>query len=467
MLQFGQPRVRYMRGQNPGKPGVPIVLGTEESRSNSQAPWVPWRTFSTPSVVPGTHFGKACMDELHKGPPYRSGGKLRLVSVGFPGFGRVTGKGVYTHVDGLDRMVVGFTPSSNAIYWGSPSVDFLWPTDANLSLGSANPYFPSLGNYGQTGWARAKPKLERAGGFVFGAELRELPGMLGTTAKGFADAWHDIKGVVSRVRNTPGGRFKPEEPWKMSPKGAANQFLNEQFGWKPFIGDITSFDDVYHNGQKYIRKISDENGKAVRHSVTVAESETSTQVGAGGGVYNSISYAMPCFPVSLGSGYFSSPPSWRCDDVTYTKVRAVGKFRYYRPEFDMSLPDYSSAWNAGMRYVTLYGLRVTPSNLYKIMPWSWAADWAANVGTYVDYVSDVFVDSLSAEYFYLMVYQRRCRRLSVVLPFHSGTVSLSWDRFVETKQRVPGSSPFDFDLSWNSLSPRQLAIAAALGISRW
>lgn len=462
MLQYGQPRIRYARGQNPGKPGVPIVYGTEESRSNAMAPWVPWRTLTAPSVLPGTHWGKACMDELHKGPPYRTGGKLRLVHVGFPGYGQVSGRGVYIHVDGNERLVTGFSPSSNAIYWGSPSVDFNWPSDANLSLGSGNPYFPPIGNYGQKGWAKAKPKLEQASGFVFGAELRELPRMLGTTAKGFADAWHDIKSVRRHIDN-PSTYLDV----RMSPKAAANQFLNQQFGWRPFIGDILKFDDVYRNGSKYIQKLTDENGRSVRHRVTVAEEETTSIVGSGGGTFNSVSYAMPCWPVSIPSGYFMSPPKWWCEDVTKTKVTAVGKFTYYRPEFDASKKDYSSLWNRGMRQLTMYGIRISPSNLYKIMPWSWAADWAGDVGTYVDYASDVLLDSLSAEYFYLMMHQRRARRLNVLLPFHSGTVALSWDRFIETKQRVPGSSPFSFDLSWNSLSPRQLAIAAALGISRW
>jgi hypothetical protein len=38
--------------------------------------------------------------------------------------------------------------------------------------------------------------------------------------------------------------------------------------------------------------------------------------------------------------------------------------------------------------------------------------------------------------------------------------------FVETKRRKR-ATPFGFEITWNGLSLRQLAIASALGLTRW
>lgn len=458
MLQYGQRRVRYRRWSNPGKPGKDIVLGTEQTRSNSTQPWTTWRTVKTSSVHPGVHGGQATADELHSGPPYRSGGKFKSIVVDFPGYGQVFGKTVITHVDGNDRILIGFTPPSNLLYWGG-DFGFTWPSDTTLDLGSSNGLFPSMSNWGAKGWQKAKPQLEKASGFVFGAELRELPQMLGTSAKGFADAWHDVKSAITGSTSF--------ESRVMRPKAAADQFLNEQFGWAPFLRDVAKFDDVLSHQWKYIKDITDKNNKAVRKRVTLLNEETVTPITGGGGIANSVSYAMPGYPLSIPAGYFKSPPFWRCDEVKTTKITAVGKFRYYRKEFDATEKDYSSSWNEAMRQATLYGLRISPSNLWKITPWGWAVDWFTSANIYIDNWSDYYVDNISAEYFFVMQHQRKARRLTCVFPFHSGLVTLSWDRFVETKQRLPGSSPFDFDLAWNGLSDRQIAIAAALGISRW
>lgn len=119
-----------------------------------------------------------------------------------------------------------------------------------------------------------------------------------------------------------------------------------------------------------------------------------------------------------------------------------------------------------MRYMTLYGLRVNPSNIYKAIPWSWALDWISNAGDYVDQLTDIWSDSIAAEYFYVMHHLRVTRTLTITLPFVSGGVTFVFHRYYDCKQRLEASGPYGFSLSWDNLSPRQLAIAGALGISR-
>jgi hypothetical protein len=114
----------------------------------------------------------------------------------------------------------------------------------------------------------------------------------------------------------------------------------------------------------------------------------------------------------------------------------------------------------------LYGVRITPTNLYNAVPWSWLVDWFSNARDYVDRASDWLIDSMAAEYFYVMHQQKRVWTYTNVLPFPSGTLSLSASRTVETKVRIEGSSPYGVDVSWDNLTPRQLAILTSLAISR-
>jgi hypothetical protein len=50
--------------------------------------------------------------------------------------------------------------------------------------------------------------------------------------------------------------------------------------------------------------------------------------------------------------------------------------------------------------------------------------------------------------------------------FWDGAETFEWNRIIETKQRDKAESPYGFNLKWESLSPFQLAILAALPISK-
>jgi hypothetical protein len=166
------------------------------------------------------------------------------------------------------------------------------------------------------------------------------------------------------------------------------------------------------------------------------------------------------------SHYFGVQPTWELTERTEYVVNSVGSYRYYIPEFDMSSPDYSSEWNRMMRQLTIFGARISPINVYKAIPWTWANDWINDSSTYLEYMSDTIMNNLACKYFYLMGHWKITRTLKQVLPFYSGAKVLTFTRVIETKQRLEAGSPFDFSLQWSGLSPRQLAIAAALFITR-
>lgn len=168
----------------------------------------------------------------------------------------------------------------------------------------------------------------------------------------------------------------------------------------------------------------------------------------------------------LSNDYFSVTPTWEVlERITY-KVTSVGSYRYYLPEFDLAAPDYSSEWNRMMRQLDIFGARISPINVYKGTPWTWANDWLNSSSTYLEYVSDAVMNNLACKYFYLMGHHTREFVFRQHLPLLSGPKTLEFTRKIESKTRLEGSSPFDFDLTWNNLNPRQIAIAIALGLTR-
>lgn len=158
-------------------------------------------------------------------------------------------------------------------------------------------------------------------------------------------------------------------------------------------------------------------------------------------------------------------PTWELREIRHSYVSAVGSYKYYRPEFDDSLPDYNSAWNTISRELTIYGFRLTPSNIYRATPWTWLVDWFTDFGSVVDRITDIAIDAVAAQYLYVMRHEATEQVLTQILPFKSGDVSVSWSVKWDEKVRKAASSPYGFGLTWNLLSPRQLAILAALKIT--
>lgn len=314
------------------------------------------------------------------------------------------------------------------------------PTEASF-----NNLLPSMSSPVTKAWNGAKPKIQQVGLLNAAFELGEIPSMLGTTAQGFHEAWLLAGGS--------------RRSWSMAPQTAANNFLNHQFGWVPFLSDVRGAINTYQNSQEIIARITRNNNQSIRRKVTV-ENVVKEQVLFEGGAFHT-PYAFPD-QLYARSGW---PGTGQLIRRTVRTVLGAGRFRYYIPHFDQARPDYDSAINNAKRNMDIYGIRINPSNVYQAIPYSWAADWVSNVGDYVTRFSDEWSDNLAAEYFYVSCRERIEHVYKSTYPLHSGTISVESSHIVETKQRVEGMSPFGVSLSWANLSPRQWAIAGALGLS--
>lgn len=416
-----------------------------------------WIQGNTLSWTPDQKFrsAKITQDELHPGPPYKSGGDFFTSSfycVYDPSVAQ--GKAVrYNHVWNMylnEGQGMWTTPRKyDGGFEPPPAVDFglNWgfnSLDSALSSSPAN--IPDLTDWGDKAWSKTKPKIEQASGFVFTAELRDMPRMLSTTAQGFAGMWKSVRGA--------------DRPWFMTPKGSADQFLNIQFGWAPFLNDIKAFHKVVDNYATLLDSLVQRNGKSWRRRVTLNKEETVNVLASGTGYPAG-------FPAS--EGWFTSAPRFELKEVVTTKVSASGRWTFYNPNFDLlgaNILDYTSRWKRIKQFMTLYGLRVSPSNVYKAIPWTWLIDWVSNLGEQVDLASSFLMDGTVAEYVYCMQHVTTKRIYTLVLPFRDSPVTLEWIQVKESKRRQAAQSPYGFGLSWDDLSPKKLAILGALGISR-
>lgn len=115
----------------------------------------------------------------------------------------------------------------------------------------------------------------------------------------------------------------------------------------------------------------------------------------------------------------------------------------------------------------LYGVRVTPSTVWNLMPWSWLIDWATGFSSVLDYVTDRSFNNLTAKYAYAMKQTSTTIVHNHVARLVDGPVYMSWEQAIDSKCRQE-ASPFGFDLVKDDIidNPLRVAILSALGIGR-
>lgn len=396
---------------------------------------------------------KTCDDELHGRPPYNTGGPLTIVSVHSDGH-ELQGTGDFrTGSDLLQSINYGGFRECRYVGGFLP----IWPaglgvlgeyTDSTKIFGSGF-HVPSLAGWGPEAWARSAPKIELASGLVFAREARDIPRMLRTTSNGFHEAW----------KNMGGDQKKPF----MTPKKASDQFLNQQFGWSPFLGDLHKFYDAYHKTDSYMDHMSKYNNRWKVYRRTLEDEISDTKLVS----WENQSLFVPNFnPTSWAWFRPGATVKTEIREQVHDFVTSSGSFKFFKPEFDKTSPDYSSVWNTAMRTSAQYGIRVSPSNIWRSTPWTWLVDWGLNVGRSIDRLNEYLLDGVVSKYLYVMHHRVRSLILTSVIPFKSGDVSISHRIVIDVKLRRAADSPYGFGLSWDQLSAKRIAILLALGMSR-
>jgi hypothetical protein len=347
----------------------------------------------------------------------------------------------------IQQYVGGFVP----IFASDPISNNVYNNVASLL--ARDDVIPSTAPYEPEVYPKLRPRLEQGGLTVSGVELRELPRMLRTTSRFFRDQWRYFN------QNARGRRI--HSPF-MSPQSNADQFLNANFGWVPFLSDLERLQKVYQEQGAYLSRITRGNGQWQRRKKVLAEEEFDIEIASGNGY--SVIPSGPLFDKMSTPDGLGRRAYWQQTLHFKKKVYAEGSFKYYRPEFDEALPGYHSQMMRLRRITTLYGARVSPSAVYNVTPWTWLIDYFANVGDGVDIITDMALDSIVARYIYLMYHYERSVTLKQVINFKSGPVAMTWNRKISTKLRREADTPYGFGLS-GALSPRQMIVIAALGLT--
>lgn len=361
-------------------------------------------------------------DQLHPGPPYKTGGPLNkylFKSNGHESCGSHT-TGLWFNQKAVITKHFATTPPE---FW----LDWTYSTFKSTFVGK---YLAE----GATGWNKASPTKPEVEVGVALAELRELPRMLMTTAKSFAKLWREAGGHRT----------------DFGPKHVADNWLNYQFGWLPFLSDLRDFYSTCKSFDKAIKQLYRDNGKWVRRARSVRKDSETKLV---------LEDKTPLFPV-VSTWLYAPTPGYRSVyKTTSESVWFKGSFRYY-------IPGKPDSWQWKTRAIaTLFGLYPTPSLIWELTPWSWLIDWVSNAGDVISNISQMLTNDLCARYAYVMATSGQHVDLYQASYYNNGTVSGLFHAFLERKCRY-AASPFGFGLTGESFTARQWSILGALGFSR-
>lgn len=189
-------------------------------------------------------------------------------------------------------------------------------------------------------WLVAKPSMtSRANMFVFLAELRDvktlwdiIPWKHLRSGKTRLKSWSDVKTVLDHGNNA---------------------HLNYNFGWRPFIGDLRNTWSAVSSLDSRLEKFMANQNKLLRRNV---RDEPTTFEGTQ--------------TVSL-----PSQTQWNFEYIYSGLLLGASTFemRYTIPYDDVE----TLAWRA---LLDTLGLRLKPSNIWALLPWSFVVDWFVDVG---------------------------------------------------------------------------------------
>jgi len=243
-------------------------------------------------------------------------------------------------------------------------------------------------------------------------------------------------------------------------RAIGDQYLNYEFGWKPFVNDIRSIAGSVVHSHSVMKQYERDSGKLVRrrYDFPKQESVTSTVVSNPATVFTRPS-------VSTIYNRFSPGGQVIRTDHTVRRQWFSGAFSYY-------IPTGTSARDGMARAVIgakkTLGISLTPDSIWKLTPWSWAVDWFSNAGDVLKNLDAWIIDNQVLMYGYMMEHCTITRTYTFV-----GDTGLkdsskrppSVSLVSESKVRIK-ATPYGFGFQWNGLSSFQKTIIAALGLSR-
>jgi len=360
----------------------------------------------------------SCTDVTNLGPPYKSGGPLNI------------SKRTYQMGRSESTALEGAFGYSGSFYLDPPSPNTAIPADI------------SLDGWGAKGFNRALPVHNELNLAQMAGEMKDFGSMVKTTHGLFTSYLNSHRGA--------GAKF-----W-------AEQYLNGQFGWKPFVSDVLSALQMQKRLANRMDWMRNHAGKNIKRHFTLASGSTNEEL-------SHLDGQAPLQPVlntsvyrNLGKGTLVTRRS-----IEY-RIWFDGCFTFHIPKNEL-VPGKSQDF----LYAKLAGAVPDPETFYKLTPWTWLVDWFSSSGAIVSNFMLMAKYHQIARYAYVMAHQRTTVRTYGFQYVNTGNhqapvpslVQTSSATTVERKQRAV-ANPYGFGITWDGLNPYQLSILAALGITR-
>jgi len=318
---------------------------------------------------------------------------------------------------------------------------------------------PLLRGKGIEGWNKWKPTATQVNTGQALGELRAIGGL--PISPKMIQEIREIGRVLRHPLQTLRHATRTGIPGHDALRYAGSGYLGYQFGIKPYVQDIMALVKATLDFDKNLKQLARDNGRPVRRKGRVSLTETATEVHT----QSSIPGAMlrPALATQIFTGIYTQ-------DVTTSlslEFWFSGRFRYHLdPHREHGLGPIPDREKYQLQRI-LYGVDPTDVSLiWELMPWSWLIDWVVPIGPMIQNLVNDQTDRLVADYAYIM--GKSLSSESTVIRGqlkNSPPFTASCFVYDEVKQRMV-ASPYGFGVSFTGFSPKQLAILAALGVSR-
>jgi hypothetical protein len=256
----------------------------------------------------------------------------------------------------------------------------------------------------------------------------------------------DLMSALGELRF--GGLPRTPALWRegtLSAKNAGSDYLNAEFGWVPLVNDMRKFASAVNESDKIVNAYKQDANRFLHRTYEWPEVRTSQLV-------------TRRFTVQPAKAGFMQGGVY--ERVTFKKWFEA-TYKYY-------LPVGNSQGEQIARYGSyarkLLGVGFNPEAVWNLAPWSWATDWFLNTGDIVSNIGNLGVDGVVADGAYIMQHSQYFYQLFGRL--ENGQGDTSTVQTIESKIRLP-ATPYGFGVTYNGLSPKKVAVIAALGMSRW
>jgi len=228
-------------------------------------------------------------------------------------------------------------------------------------------------------------------------------------------------------------------------RSAGKNYLNAEFGWLPLVSDVKTLCRAVRRSDEIMSAYLKGSEKRIRSRYV---QPTVTASGSASG------------NCTLVPNFNSLPGTYRgtTHRQSETSTWFSGAFRYHIPATAAT----SGISRAALIARKVYGIELTPEVVWNLAPWSWASDWFGNVGDVMHNVSALGRDGLVIEYGYVMSGRKIVEDTFCSTPYGG----LTREYALISRKRMPKVSPYGFGVSWSGLSSKQLAVVAALGLTR-